>query len=211
MLSRLFHQYVQIALLRLAPHELPGQPVALYVAVGAAFATSMAGLLFAYDFDEALYRSVLSLLVPGIFLYLLLRARGLQNRYAQSFGALCGTAAVVYLLALPFMPYFFRAMESDQSSAFVIALILLLDIWALLISAHILKHALDIEFVTGISLSFLLMLVTILAIESLVPSEPAADIGSELGQHSSGSVQLIALANPPATRSGKIIPSSKII
>ena len=52
-------------MLKLAPQDLPGQPVALVIAIAAAFVTGLAGLLFAYDFYEALYRSVLALLVPG--------------------------------------------------------------------------------------------------------------------------------------------------
>ena len=166
----------------MAPQELPGQPVALCIAVASAFVTSMAGLLFAYDVGEALFRSVLALAVPGLFLYGLLKVRGMQIRYAQSFGAMCGTAAVVYLLALPFMPYFFSALADEQANKTVVVFILLLDIWALLISAHILKHTLDIEFVSAISLSFLLMIMTILVIESLSPSAPSPEAVSQLGQ-----------------------------
>ena len=168
----------------MAPQELPGQPVALCIAIAAAFFTSMAGLLFAYGVGEALVRSALALAVPGLLLFGLLKVRGMQNRYAQSFGAICGAASVVYLLALPFMPYFFNAVADDQANKTVVVFILLLDIWSLLISAHILKHTLDIEFVTAISLSFLIMIITILVIEYLLPAVPSPELLSQLGQQS---------------------------
>ena len=67
------------------------------------------------------------------------------------------------------MPYFFSADAQTQSGKWLIMLVLVIDVWALLITAHIVRHALETGFATGISLSIALMLVTLLAIERIAP------------------------------------------
>ena len=181
-------------MLKLAPQDLPGQPVALVIAIAAAFVTGLAGLLFAYDFYEALYRSVLALLVPGVLLYVLLKVRGFESRYVQSFGAMCGTAAVIYLITLPITPYIINSAVESQSGALAVVLVLLINIWALMVSVHILKHTLGVAFAQALSISLLMMLVTIIIIESLVPTKPVEQSALQLGQNPGLSFSIAAVS-----------------
>ncbi len=171
---QLFQHFLNIMLLRARPQDLPGQPVVLWIAVTAAFVSGFAGFLFVYDFSAALGRSMLSVLIPGIAVWLLLRIRRLQHRFNQTFAALCGSAAVINAIAFPFMPYLFNAGADAQAGTWLIVLTLLIDIWSVVITAHIFRHALDIGFASGISLSIALILVTVVTIESVLPLPNAA-------------------------------------
>jgi len=175
-LYQLLLQYIHISIFRAAPQDLPGQTVVLWISIAAAFITGVAGMLFAYDLAEALWRSVLALVIPAAVVFMFLKFRSLESRFNQTFSAMCGSAAVIYVLAFPFMPYFFNADAQTQSGKWLIMLVLIIDVWALLITAHILKNAMNIAFSTGISLSVALMLITLFIIETIAPRQlgPAA-------------------------------------
>ncbi len=180
-MAQLIQKYLQLVLLRITPQELPGQPIALWISVAAAFIASLAGLLFAYRFGDAVLRSVLAILVPGVLVYAMLGVKNLQSRFVQSYSALCGSAAVIYIIALPLLPAFFSAAADSSSGKLIIFIVLLLDIWTLLITAHIFKHAFEVGFASAISLAVVMMIVTLLTIETLAPtpqvehSAPTAD------------------------------------
>lgn len=180
----LFQKYFLISVFRATPQELPGPTVVLWISVAAAFVTGMAGLLFAYDFAEALRRSLLALIIPAILVFLLLRFRNLQHRFNQTFSAMCGSATVIYVLAFPLMPYFFNADAETDSGKWLIMLVLVIDIWALMITAHIFRHAMDVGLATGVSFSIMLMLVTLFVIETIAPRQlPATSSQSDISSN----------------------------
>ena len=119
--------------------------------------------------------------MPGVLVYAMLGVKNLQSRFVQSYSALCGSAAVIYIIAFPLLPAFFSAAADSSSGKLVIFIVLLLDIWTLLITAHIFKHTFDVGFASAISLALVMMIVTVLTIETLAPtprvehSVPTAD------------------------------------
>ena len=179
-MSGLIHKFVQIALLRAGPQELPGLSMVLWIAIGSVFITSLAGLLFAYPFADALIRCLAAIAIPAAILYGALQIKRTPSRFTQCYAAICGASAVVYVLALPLMPTFFSATVNTLAGKLVVVIILLLDVWMLLITAHIFKHTFDVRMATGVSLSLGLMVLTLLAIEAVVPAAPAP-----IDQHSS--------------------------
>lgn len=170
-MSELFQKYFQLTLLKATPQDLPGHSLVLWISIAVAFLTSVAGFLFAYSFGDAIFRSILAIAVPGILVYAMLGVKDLQARFKQAYSALCGSAAVIYLIALPLLPTFFSAASDTFSGKLVIVAVLLLDLWTVLITAHILKHTFDIGMASGVSLSVVLMLVTVLTIEAIAPTK----------------------------------------
>ena len=152
----------------------------LWIAIGSVFITSLAGLLFAYPFADALIRCLAAIAIPAAILYGALQIKRTPSRFTQCYAAICGASAVVYVLALPLMPTFFSATVNTLAGKLVVVIILLLDVWMLLITAHIFKHTFDVGMATGVSLSLGLMVLTLLAIEAVVPAAPAP-----IDQHSS--------------------------
>ena len=172
-MSGLLHKFVQIALLRAVPQELPGFSMVLWIAIGSVFITSLAGLLFAYPFADALIRCLAAIAIPAAILYAALQMKRTPSRFTQCYAAICGASAVVYVLALPLMPTFFSASVNTLSGKLVVMIILLLDVWMLVITAHIFKHTFDVGMATGVSLALGLMVLTLLAIELVVPASSA--------------------------------------
>lgn len=179
-MSDLFRKYLQLTLLKVTPQELPGHSLALWISVAAAFLTSVAGLLFAYSFGDSVIRSALAIVVPGILIYAMLGVKNLQPRFRQAYSGLCGSAAIIYLIALPVLPVFFSAAVDSASGKLVVVVVLLLDLWTVLITAHILKHTFDIGLASGVSLSVVIMLVTLLTIEAVAPTKRIEKTEDEL-------------------------------
>lgn len=171
---RLFHQFWQIALLKVAPQELPGQTVVVCIAAMAALLTSLCGLLFAFSFGDALLRSALAMLITASLIAVTLRSRKLQHRFNQTFAALCGATSLIYFLALPLMPYFFTAQIATADGKLLVIVILLFDLWALLVMANVLRHSLDSSFASGMSLAIAVTILTVVAIESIAPASKIA-------------------------------------
>jgi len=153
-MSALLHKFIQIALLREGPQELPGLAMVLWIALAAVFMTSLA------------------------IIYAALRLKDRQSRFRQCYAAICGASAVVYALALPLMPIFFSANVSTLSGKLIIVFMLLLDVWMLLISAHIFRHTFEVGMATGVSLALGLMVFTLVAIESITPASSVQPGGS---------------------------------
>lgn len=168
-MSTLFFRFVQIATLRAGPQDLPGFPGVLWVAAGLVFIASAAGLSFAYPLSDVIFRCAAAIVVPGAILYAGLQLKGKKSRFIQCYAAICGASAVVYMVALPLMPAFYSVSVSDLSGKLVVMVILLLDIWSLLITAHIFKQTFEVGLATGVSLALALMVVTLLAIEVIAP------------------------------------------
>lgn len=169
-MSDLFRKYVELTLLKVTPQEIPGHPLVVWISIAAAFLTSVAGLLFAYSFGDAIFRSLLAIVVPGLLVYAMLGVRSLQPRFRQAYSAICGSAAIIYLIAIPLLPAFFSATAESPAGKLVIIAILLLDLWSVIITAHIFKHTFDIGFPSGVSMAVVMMIVTLMTIEALAPT-----------------------------------------
>jgi len=200
-MSALLHKFVQIALLRASPQELPGFSMVLWIAIASVFVTSFAGLLFAYPFTDAFIRCLAAIVIPAAILYAALQMKRTPSRFLQCYAAICGASAVVYVLALPLMPTFFAASLGTLSGKLVVMVILLLDVWMLLITAHIFKHTFDVGMATGVSLALGLMVLTLLAIEAVVPN--AVEQNGE--QSAAVNSENLALAHAPG-----LIPDSRL-
>lgn len=176
-LLSLFKQFVELAMLRIRPQDLPAHPLALQLSVLLAMIVSMIGLMANYSFAGAFARSVLALAVSAAFVYGFLLLQDKRSRFNQSFCAICGASTVIYLVALPLMPYFAPDENGNYNSVFVV-LILLLDGWSLIVTGFIFRHSFDIPFGRGIALALLLMFLTLIVFGFL--SEPGAGASNQL-------------------------------
>ena len=137
-------------------------------AVALAFVLSLLRYLVVGAEYYPLVRVVLELVVPALALYGLLLFYQLPQRFGQTFTALCGTGAIIYVLAIPVLPVFYSSDTPAYGSATY--LIIALDIWSILVVAHILKHAIGVGFATGISIAIAFGLLVLLVVESIAPS-----------------------------------------
>lgn len=174
-MTELFFKFFHVALLKAKPQDLPGQAVVLWISVALAAIGSLAGLSIAYSFGDAVLRCAVAMIVPAAFFYGALALRNQQPRFLQSFSALCGASAIVYFIALPFMPMFISAVAASQSGKLIIIFVLLLDIWTVVITAHVIRYTFDVGFASGVSMAIALMILTLLVSEMVLP-EPSSPI-----------------------------------
>ena len=175
-LLTLIQLFFRVATFRTPPQDLPSSEVVLLVSI--AFSL-LAGLLryavAGYEY-YSIVRVFLELLIPGMLIFILLKFFKLSGRFNQSFAAVCGSGAIIYLFALPVLPAFFDTDSSQhQLSVFIIIAI---DLWSVAVLAYILKHAVSVGFATGISLAVVLVILTLMLVESFSPGSRPLDVDS---------------------------------
>jgi len=159
----------QIATLRARPQDLPDFPVVLLVSLLLSALTLLAGLLMSFPFSEALIRVLAALLLPAALLYTALVATGRRGRFIRSYSAMCGASALIYAIALPLISF----SDAGKVPTAVLLILVLLDIWTLIIAAHVLSHTFETGFASGFSLALLMTLITLIVVLSLTPRSDA--------------------------------------
>ncbi len=114
---------------------------------------------------------VLNLFSIGV-LYLLLHARQLNGRFAQTLLSQALTGLVFLLLMLPLLSLLGdvtpeAAMTLRPGQAFAMLLLLVAAIWKLCVEAHILRHALDVPFFAGVVITILIGLANVIVLTAL--------------------------------------------
>ena len=96
----------------------------------------------------------------------LLALMGYRARIFQTLTALIGTGIIISLLALPVLLIVSRLAKEPGYFGLIL---LLLNIWSLLITAHILRHALSIGFLLAGLLAFGYFMLSIKLVDIMLP------------------------------------------
>ncbi|OQX31149.1 MAG: hypothetical protein B0D96_00640 [Candidatus Sedimenticola endophacoides] len=149
-MKRLIYRFVEICLLRAPPQALPASGFLLWLtALLALLSGTLAGGFRVGGMDTALVAQALELLALALLLRAGLAVRGHRGRFTQAASALFGSVVVINLALLPVQ----LMMGADPAASFIgqlgVLLFLLLLVWSLVVLAHILRHALDTDFVVG--------------------------------------------------------------
>lgn len=154
MMLPILDAFLQIALRRRGPEDLPDSGFLLVVA-GAAYVLTQ-GLLAApvYGTPLALARSlVLDLLLLCGCLWGLLRLSGHGRRFRQSLTAVLGTGALLSVCMLPFNYWLDAAVEPGKPALAPTIGLLAVVSWSLVVNGHIFSRALSRPFAAGLALS----------------------------------------------------------
>ena len=162
--------FVEMCLLRLAPQDLPASPLLLGIAVAAHAGVGTLITALYYPALTAVAVSLTGTLLLGLLAFVLLSARGLVERFSQTYAAFAGTGAVLEAVALPLV----AMMESNEpggapSPGGMILTIpwLVLLVWSWVVSGHILRHALSVHLTAGIGISMAFFWLSALVIHQL--------------------------------------------
>lgn len=186
--------FFRVASFKTPPQELPATDRVLATAIMLSLLVGLFRYFIVGGEYYSIFRVVIELLVPGVLIYLLLMIFKLQNRFSQTFAAVCGSGAIIYACALPVFPSFHAAAD-DAQYGLSVYIIILLDLWSVAVLAFILKHAVNVGFATGISLAVALVLLTLLLVEGISPSRLPSRDGDQLSFNS---------AVPPGQLPGQI-------
>lgn len=162
------HAYLEICLLKRRPQDLPRSDW-LMVLTLLAYGLSSAGLA-AVDLEvpRAMAAALLDagLLWAGTALVLYLFKRPLRT--TQTVTALAGTGVVLSVVALPVVLWLTLAQGRHADTGIPALLWLGLFAWNLLISAHILRHALDSGFLLAIGITLMFVALDVKIFDVLV-------------------------------------------
>jgi len=151
--SKLVSLYFDICLLRAGPQHLPvsnalvGLAVAAHVLVGV-----LLGLL-SFSFVNAVgYALVSTFMVVGLTRIVLL-VRNYPDRFKQTLSGLAGTDVLLGLVVWPITAWLYEAdaQGTDVGTPFIFWLIVVA--WSLVVTAHILRHALSVHYVIGFAVA----------------------------------------------------------
>ncbi len=167
-MGQLLSLYLQIALLRAGPQRLP--PSRLLLVLLLASHALFGYLLGALD-EPAPYALVhaalMTLLMVSVTHALLLWCRHLE-RLAQTLSALAGTDLLLGLISLPIQLWSAAHGEPQVLKAL---LVLGLLVWSVVITAHILRHALDLAMVQTVPIALSYTLLSyMLAVAAMPPA-----------------------------------------
>lgn len=169
-MNELTRAIFDIALIRRGPEDLPASPFLLRLALLAYVAMSAVGAAFYSDGPTELVAQIgLDLaLVYGFFGLLLLLNRK-SARFRQTITAVLGTGALLYVIRLP-LDVWLGALPEGAPATVPAVFMLLLAIWSIIITGHILNRALEIPFIGGIVLGVAFFVMNVAAYAKLFPT-----------------------------------------
>jgi len=146
--------FLDIALLRLGPEDLPASGFLLGAALVVYTVVQIPLTWIVFQVPQSVMITLLVdvvLLVGG--LWVLLRLTGFPSRFGQTLTALLGTGALLSVLSLPFNIWSASVAGMAQRPAAPSAAILAIVLWSFVINGHILGRAISRSFAIGLLIS----------------------------------------------------------
>lgn len=168
-MSRLLRIFWEICLFQKAPQEVPYSHGLFLIFLLAGFVIDNLNLNIALpkvSFASIIFVVSLHTIILLGSLSVLLILMGYRARIVQTLTALIGTGVIVSFFALPILLIVSRIAND---SGYFGLILLFLNIWSLLITAHILRHALSIGFLLAGLLAFGYFMLSIKIIDIMLP------------------------------------------
>ena len=172
-MNSLLQAFVDIALRRSGPEDLPASGFLLFLTLGAYLVVSSISTTFFADGASNVMAQVAVdvFLLFGWFAGLLMLYRR-PARIPQTMTAILGTLTLVHLIQLPMWFWLQSAGGSPEASTFPLLAIWGILLWSFLVIGHIVHRALEIPLPGGILLALAYFLVSLAVYSQLFPAPP---------------------------------------
>jgi hypothetical protein len=163
--------FAELCALRRTPQELPASEVLLAVVALAGFVVGlMVGLVAGLPIGSSLFQTFAEIALTLAALFTALRLMGLQARFTQSATALLGSGALIGVIAL--IPLSFNPTGSEETdlAALGALLLLVLFVWSVVVTGHILRHTFRISLGQGAAIAVAFKLGMVLVVGALFGS-----------------------------------------
>jgi hypothetical protein len=168
-MPHLIRTFWEICLLQKAPQDVPYSRGLLLLLLLVGFLVDNLNLNIALP-EIAIISVIVVVSLHTVFLLgslsILLTLMGYRARVFQTLTALIGTGIIISLLALPVLLIVSRIVTDPGYFGLIL---LILNIWSLLITAHILRHALSIGFLLAGLLAFGYFMLSIRLVDVMLP------------------------------------------
>lgn len=148
----LFKLFWDICLLRKGPQDLPASQELLKLCLIAYAGSGLLNLWLGLGDTGHGTALLLTIVDVGLLMGLchaVLQLMGLLERYVQTLTALTGTGTLLQLIVMPLGLWYQRELAANGATDMPALLWLLLLVWSVAITAHILRHALSVSFGAG--------------------------------------------------------------
>jgi hypothetical protein len=166
---QLVRLFVAICLLRAGPQDLPVSRTLLRLALGLYLLFAWLLAIPAYGQGRAALVALLDTALLIVFVQLLLYLLSRSARIPQTLTAMAGSGSLLGLLALPLVLWGQPAQAEEQVSGLLLYAWLLLLVWNLLVTGHILRHALSTSLGIGTGVALLYTLISMQIVAALFP------------------------------------------
>ena len=158
---KLLNLFLEIALLRKSPKDIPASLFLQYLIVAIYLFISFLMLFMSASWRQALLGVIVELIFIAIFCKLTLFWGKKIARYRQTFIALLGVDALISFCAFPALATLNTPMP-ENSSFFLLALLIsiILILWHWITAGHIFRHALSESFVFGLGVALLYLILS---------------------------------------------------
>lgn len=158
---RILRLILDITLLQRGPQALPASSGLAGLAMASYFGVGLLAHQMILPEVNPAGPVLFDLLLLVGFVLSLLYGRGFAGRARQTLAALGGAGTLLTLVSLPVIRILDAAEASAALAAAGVISWLALMAWSLLVTAHILRHALSLAFPLGILLAMVYMMVSI--------------------------------------------------
>lgn len=155
--------FFRIATFRLGPQDVPASPMVLRLILPIYVAVNYLILLLNGS-PDALLQIGVDFMMMIAFTWPLLYFSAKLARFPQTLGAMLGTDCVVSVLALPAI----ASLNAQPNELSYLAMLALM-VWHWVISAHILRHALDRSWFFALALALLYIMLSSQVMAALFP------------------------------------------
>ena len=156
-----------VCLLRTRPQDIPASHPLYLLLLGLYTAANLLVQLFGASGLEALSSSLIESALLVAFTRGLLGLRGLQVRAMQTLTALLGTGVVMTPPALALRIWFVRLDHAQAHSELANVLWIGFFVWNLFVTAHVLRHALEVRLFVGFSLALSYVMILLMTVVAL--------------------------------------------
>lgn len=160
--------FVELCALRKTPQDLPASDILLLVAgTASVFVAVLIGLVAGLSFGASIGQTLaeLALTLTALFLALRLTRRG--ARFTQSATALLGSGVVIGTVALIPLSFNPTGTRETDLAAFGAFLLVVLFVWSVVVTGHILRHTFDIKLGQGAAIAVAFKITTVFLITAL--------------------------------------------
>ena len=168
-MPHLIRTFWEICLLQKAPQDIPYSRGLFLLVLLAGFLVDNVNLNIALP-EVAIASVIMVVSLHTLFLLgslsALLTLMGYRARIFQTLTALVGTGIIISLLAFPVLLMVSRVASEPGYFGLIL---LLLNIWSLLVTAHVLRHALSIGFLLAGLLAFGYFMISIKLVDVMLP------------------------------------------
>ena len=171
---KLVNFFLDIALLRKAPQDLPASSAIFVVVVLLNVIVATIGIAGLIPGASAMAAAMTDAVIILLLLRLVLMIQNRSARFLQTATAIFGSGIILGLIALPLQLGINGNADGGEVSAVISFAYLLLLVWSQLVLAHVLRHALSISFALGVGLALVYSLLSGVIIQSLFVIAPTS-------------------------------------